>query len=478
MVSTRCLPPPLELPHEHWGLLEVGSPPIAGRFNYRFTGRAQTTEGGAMRSAIFSCSDSLVPGARYLAHLNCRPFKRAESPGAFDEQRVYLPKGYAGRVSVLRSLPLPAQRYSWASWSARWNASVVDHLRSRLVEVKGSPASKGLVLGILTGDKRDLPPITKAAFSSAGLSHLLAVSGFHVGLIGGMALWIFSRLRRLRFWRPRSPKPPQSKRLGFSWILPAVACWAYILACGAPNSAVRAGLMGSLAGVGLMIGRRPYGMALLGAGAWILLLRSPMAVHDLGTQCSFAATAAILLLVDAPSKARSHPRLAALFGIPIVAQWATAPIVFPVFLRMPVVFLPANLLASPWVMVAVTGALIAAILPPALGQSMLWAVLVWVDAGIQAVDWAVRFAPSIELPRPSKLSVGLLWASAAAMMYVLRTKKGRITCIGFGLFWAMSSDLDGLASQGTAIDDPSAILERVSQHALDVSIPSVHPRDG
>ncbi len=457
--SSAVLPAPLRSPIEHWALLEIDSPPVQGRYNHRFTGHAQTRANGAMRSGIFSSKDSLFPGQRYLALLRWRPFKAAAALGDFDEQRVYVPKGHAGRASVVRALHLPRDNSPVRSWAAQWNAAVVAHLRKRLATVQGSPGSKGLVLGILTGDKRDLPPVTKSTFSSAGLSHLLAVSGFHVGLVGGMALWLFTRFTN------RAKHAP----VRFSWLLPALACWAYIFACGAPNSAVRAGLMGSLAGVGLMVGRRPYAMALLGAGAWILLLRSPAAVHDLGTQCSFTATAAILFLVESPAlEKKSRRNIRALFGIPIVAQWATAPIILPVFLSMPVVFLPANLLASPWVMVAVCGALLSAVLPPLVAEPVMWAVLQWVDLGIRAVDWAVECAPALALPRSSARTVGLLWASAAAMMYVLRTKKGRITCLGVGLLWLVSMDFDGM----------SAVLERVPQYPFDISVPSVHTRDG
>lgn len=422
--------PPIARPHSSWQLLTVISPPKPSSKGYTFIGRTPTGT-GPMRS-----TDSLQSGRIHLASLDWRPFKAAAHPWSFNEKKVYRPKGYAGRCKVRSAYPLgdPPKPISNA---AAWNAFAVRHIRDVLASSGGTLASRGLVLGLLTGDKRDLPPATRGDFSDIGLSHLLAVSGFHVGLFGGIVLWLAARLLPVRH------------RKTTAWLLAAIACWAYIMACGAPNSAVRAGLMGSLAGAGVALGRVPVGMALLGAGGWVLLLLNPTAVHDLGTQCSFIATAAILLLVErspsAPLAKSGLYRLRRMVAIPVVAQWATAPIILPVFYTLPLAFLPANLLAAPWVMLTVLGTLASLALGavwPKAGELLLTGVLHWADWGLAAAKWTAWSAPPLHMPPPSATSMALLWASVALLLYVLRTKHARITCLAAGLAWGISTDRD------------------------------------
>jgi len=199
-----------------------------------------------------------------------------------------------------------------------------------------SPEVAGLLLAITTGDKSRLSIQMKRSFSRAGLAHLLAVSGYHVGLVGLISLWL---LRRKKFW---------IRLLG---LLSLFFVWEFIGFCGSPDSAIRAGLMLTLYGGFRLIYRTVSGMHILCLSAWSMLLMEPTRAHQLGTQLSFVAVASILLTLELISQRTSTPKVATSLAIPISAQAGTSFITWPIFGLFPVHFLLFNLLASP-IMVA------------------------------------------------------------------------------------------------------------------------------
>ncbi|RME24303.1 MAG: ComEC/Rec2 family competence protein, partial [Deltaproteobacteria bacterium] len=151
---------------------------------------------------------------------------------------------------------------------------------------------RGLLRALALGDRRDVSDATRALLRRTGTSHLLAISGLHVGLlaaaVGGVA-WLLTRPLALgRHWRWARGIPATAS---------ALAAAAYAADVGAPASARRAAVMViGAAGVALL-GRRPRGGTLLGLAATGLVLADPGTVGDLGFQLSFSAVAGILLVV-------------------------------------------------------------------------------------------------------------------------------------------------------------------------------------
>jgi len=194
-----------------------------------------------------------------------------------------------------------------------------------------SPEVAGLLLAITTGDKSRLSDRLKATLSRAGLAHLLAVSGYHVGLIALISVWLLRRKKIM---------------LRFIGLVSLLGVWKFIGFCGSPDSAIRAGMMLTIyAGFQLMY-RSVSGMHMLCLSAWFMLLLAPMRAQQLGTQLSFIAVASILLTLELISH-RTQAKAAASLAIPIAAQAGTSFITWPIFGLFPVHFLLFNLVASP-----------------------------------------------------------------------------------------------------------------------------------
>jgi competence protein ComEC len=235
-------------------------------------------------------------------------------------------------------------------------------LRRRIAE--RFPEHAGLVAALLIADRSALPADVRERFTRAGTAHLLAISGFHVGVLAG---WVLLLLGGLSVPRP---------------IRPAVAVgatWGYVAMLGLPTSAVRAAAIVSVFALGRLRGRpvHPLGAwaTALGVVAWL----DPRALASAGPQLSFAGSLGLLLWArgwsrrlggERPEPGASRRRrighaVAVAVAVSAAAQVATAPLVAWHFQRIPLAGLPASVLATPLVAAALPGAILALVAPAA-----------------------------------------------------------------------------------------------------------------
>lgn len=182
------------------------------------------------------------------------------------------------------------------------------------------------------------PPGVKERFRSAGLSHLLCISGFHIFIIAGMISFL---LYPLRLW----------SRVGrLRYFLIILLVWLYVAFIGFPLSAVRASVMLSAFYVVRLMQRElsPYNTLALAVALMIFV--QPRCIFDPGFQLSVTAVIGILLFADSfnpvPRRHRALRYAVALFLVPLAATIATLPVVLAWFHRVPLLSVPANACAS------------------------------------------------------------------------------------------------------------------------------------
>ena len=198
--------------------------------------------------------------------------------------------------------PLPRLRDTLAH--TLLNAAGTDIRRIRAAELAAA-----LSLG-----RRDLTPRSRRdGWRRSGLAHVLAVSGLHVGLVGGMTWLLFAVVGA----------SPTVSRIAVLLVLPTYA----VLAGGAP-SAVRAALMGSIYVCARLLGRAILPMAAVLLTAALLLVADPSLIAEVSFQLTILLTAALVRWAPALSAALPLPRwLSAAIAVPVIAQVAAAPIV-------------------------------------------------------------------------------------------------------------------------------------------------------
>jgi competence protein ComEC len=216
---------------------------------------------------------------------------------------------------------------------------VADRLRAALA---GSIAPglhgdrRGIVEGIVLGDEQSLSEGLRQRFRASGLYHLLAVSGQNVVLVAGGAVALA--------WLLGIPR-----LLGEIGALGAIA--AYVLAVGAQPSVIRAGVSGALVSLAWIAARPTDRWYFFLLGALVLLAWNPYTLLDPGFQLSFAAVAAIFVLVPRLVRVLAgYPlpaKLAGVLAVSTACGVVTAPILWLQFHAVPLLTVPANAFAAP-----------------------------------------------------------------------------------------------------------------------------------
>lgn len=223
-----------------------------------------------------------------------------------------------------------------------------DAIIQRFQELGLSPEVIALARGMLLGDKGGIDPALVQSFRSAGMSHLLAVSGLHVGVIMSLVWLVLSPVEALvRLVAPLRMVVYYATGI-VKRLLVIVLTVGYVWFIGAPTSAVRAGLMLCLCLVGWMLQRPTSAWNCLLLAALVLLALDPWNVTQVGFQLSFLAVAGILLFQPwlQDYSLRWWERMALLS---ISAQWLTVPVTAYYFHQVPFLGWLQGLLVVPLV---------------------------------------------------------------------------------------------------------------------------------
>lgn len=217
------------------------------------------------------------------------------------------------------------------SWRDRASGHVRDAIQRASI---GQTSAAGLVPALVDGDERALPPGVKDDFQTAGLSHLLAVSGTNFVLLG--SAWL--GLARRCGIRGRAMIP-----IGLVGII------ALVVLARAEPSVIRAAVMGAVALVGLGTGQRAQGLRALGACVCLIMLFEPSLCLSAGFALSALATAGILCLAGRwrDRLANWMPKLLAeAIAVTLSAYLACLPLIVALSGRLSLVAIPANLAAG------------------------------------------------------------------------------------------------------------------------------------
>lgn len=222
-------------------------------------------------------------------------------------------------------------RRALLSVSSRFEDAIMRHLPE--------PES-GLAAGLLLGGDRRLPETVREEFRDAGLTHIVAVSGFNISIIAEYFLIIGIVLTL-----------PRRRAAIFS----LMATGAFVFIAGAPPSAVRAlGMAGTLM-LAHWLGRRYESLWALLFVAAVMLVGNPLLLrHDVGFQLSFLATAGIVLSMPIIARViRNVPKLLApffeAFMLTIAANLLLIPVLLSVFGKFVPTAIPANTALLPFV---------------------------------------------------------------------------------------------------------------------------------
>ena len=232
----------------------------------------------------------------------------------------------------------------WSSPVSRIAASAAGRLKESIDALDlGDPERNALLKALLTGDRSGLTKELTATFRAAGASHILALSGLHIGII-------YSILARITGLFGNGIMVARLR----SGLLVSAAAF-YTVMTGAAPSLVRAFLFILLSEIARNLPERKRDPArILHCALLIQLVMNPRAISDLGFQLSYLAVFGIVYIMPRlttwyPTGPRFDPlkRIWDLCALSISCQCMTAPLVWLRFRSFPQYFLITNLLAMP-----------------------------------------------------------------------------------------------------------------------------------
>jgi len=323
----------------------------------------------------------LLPGKSYhFSGIKCKPISSSKNPYSFNYLNYAKVHGLSHNFQIEKRAKIEDMGITkpliYYSHQVRYDISV------RFLSVLG--IEKGsLVNGLLLGLKSEIPACIADLFRQLGVSHLLAVSGLHVGLI---MLIIYQILLTLSI-----PRVPRS-------IFIAIFLIFYCFLTGGSPSVIRSSLMSVMLMFAPVFQRKYQALNAVAASAVILLMVNPFSLQDLGFQFSFAAVFGILIgyskiktWIPVKTKNPLVRYLTDMLGVSLSATLFTAPVAMFYFNSLQVASMFLNLLVIPLtfcVMICAILALPGLFLPTILSDLVIHAL----DISLDVFRFVLRLA--------------------------------------------------------------------------------------
>lgn len=215
-----------------------------------------------------------------------------------------------------------------------------DRLLNRYESHEMSESAYAVVAAMTMGDRSRLTQELRQSYAASGASHVLALSGLHLGVIYGLLSLVFVH-RRMRV---------------MGQVLAMVAIWAYAALVGMPPSVLRSATMLTIFSFVVLTGRPHVSLNTLAFACVVQLAASPLNLWDVGFQMSFLAVLGIVMLnlrlrdVATPTwlcRWRMIWWMWSLIKVSLAAQLAVAPLSMYYFGTFPCYFLLTNFVAIP-----------------------------------------------------------------------------------------------------------------------------------
>lgn len=215
-----------------------------------------------------------------------------------------------------------------------------EWVRGELNHYFSDPGERQIAMALLVGVKDYLDQDMKKAYSTAGATHVLAVSGLHVGIIYVFITFLVGKVRT-------------NKLGGYLFMVIAIMIiWLYAMITGLSASVFRAACMFSILSIADATSNRRNINNSLGVAAFVLLLVNPQYLFQVGFQLSFLAVFGIVYLcprIYDQLKVDNYvlDKIWAISSVSLAAQISTAPLSLFYFHQFPTYFLISNLIVIP-----------------------------------------------------------------------------------------------------------------------------------
>ena len=314
--------------------------------SYRVTGRIRVTVSGK--------GPGFARGDRVVFRSRLRQPRNFNNPGGFNYRRYMAFKGLWRTAYTKGSRLQVVQKAS--SGDAAQQLQGARRALAALIDRADKGPSAAVLKALVIGDRSAISSEVRDEFNRAGVGHVLAISGLHIGIVATVAFFFFHKLLRLvrpLLWRAWTRKGAA--------ILSLVPVCIYGLVSGMSPSTQRAVIMVGAFLMTFLFERERDTLNTLALAAFIILIWFPPALFSISFQLSFMAVLSILyglacIQKAAPIVGQSDPtgfayqlrrKLVGFFWVSLLAICGTLPLVMFYFNQISLVGLFANFVIVP-----------------------------------------------------------------------------------------------------------------------------------
>lgn len=354
----------------------------------------------------------------------------------------YPESGYASRLkregilykasAFADNIRITGYNNSLMAKSAGWR----DRIEIALEKSSLNRGAIDYLIAFMLGDKSFLNDDIKESFSNNGVAHILALSGMHVAIIMGILMCICFPLAFMGLDKPRY------------WIA-LTGIWIYAFLSGLAPSTFRAAIMLTFIILALTFQRRRNVANALVASSIVIIALDPAAIYDPGLQLSLLSVACILMFPTQlnPVNRNLRPKLYVITSsvlVSLVAAMGTWVLVSYYFKRIPLMFLPANLLILPFLPIYMTIALLY------IGFLMfgidMHVLATFLNFGYNAIMYlldAISTLGQFTIDFRATLPMVILWILGLLVLGYAINRKKKVVTVTLGILFLFLSILAG-----------------------------------
>ncbi len=372
------------------------------------------------------------------------------NPAGFDYERWLMLEGIVA-TGYVRAMHARAPR---AEGFGPWLLALRAGLRRSIGERQQYQSAAALIRALAIGDRSGFSDDDWAVFRRTGTSHLIAISGLHIGIVATCVLLLATHIGRFAMRYLEGSR-------GFASLAALSAAFAYAALAGFSVSTTRAVIMFAAALVIVNMRRDVSSARVLTLAALAILVMDPLASLGGSFWLSFGAVACVLLTTAARSARRRNPGLRVTLWRIVCVQVAVSLMTIPasafLFNEISLMALPANLLAIPLFSLILVPCVLFCTLLELCGAAPGWA---WDATGwlasmlLRAIAWLAGVPGSgICVPSPTLPVVAF---SLAGVVLAVWWHPGRIRLLGVlalaPVFWPAHQRLSSGSVRLTVLD--------------------------
>jgi competence protein ComEC len=378
-------------------------------------------------------------------HTRLRPPRNFQNPGGFDYEKYLRYRGILVRGFIKDATGFVVLRRERGHPLRTRLEHFRDLIRNAIMEK--SPGTEGAIIqAMILGDQKAIPKEVMEKFNRTGTSHIIAISGFNIGMVAVFALLLARLCLKTEYLLLRW----NAARISMFFAIFVVILYTFI--AGAGISVVRASIMIAVFLCAILLNREGDLYNILSLAAFLILILTPYSLFDISFQLSFAAVAALIFFMPKwialmPSP---PPRVAAgltrqwtlqqihkaLRGIVIFflaslsATLGTLPLILLYFNRLSLITLVANFVCVPILGVVAIPVCLAIILAVPLSATLADGVIRLSELLVQmtlffidrlaALPWASVYVSTPTLPEIGAFYLLLIWGGLLLKWFATR----------------------------------------------------------